>query len=259
MPFKIDFYPEFPHPSKKDFQEKFENFQKTISDPAYGFFSVTDNERLATDCLEIYKKLKKPKNFIHIGIGGSSLGAKMLIQALARDVTNFKFIDNIDPETISEQLDHLDYRDTLFYIVSKSGKTIETMAAFIIITNWLEKQGVKPENFKDYLVCATDSRSGDLRNISRQLQLHCLDIPANVGGRFSILTAVGLFPSLFADIDIKELLDGANNIKKDILKQENNLLFKTAFFIMELAKQGINQTVFMPYSSKLKELSFWMT
>ena len=258
MTFKIDFYPNLSSLPQKELQKQLEIFKSTVQNSDYGFFSVVDKDDLLQSCEKLYKKFSHRKSFIHVGIGGSSLGTKMLVNALAKKDKMFTFIDNIDPDMIFLQLENLDHRDALFYIVSKSGRTAETMAALIIITNWLKKQGVETCDYKDYLICATDPCSSDLFNLAHQLKINHLPLPSNIGGRFSVLTAVGLFPALFADINAEALLEGAREIKKTLLRNEDNPMLKTAFFIMELTKKGIDQTVFMPYSSRLKELSSWI-
>jgi glucose-6-phosphate isomerase len=194
-----------------------------------------------------------------VGIGGSSLGPEMLVSALGDNKRDFTFINNIDPDQLALQLQKLDHTKSLFYIVSKSGGTAETSAAMAIVTSWLKEKGVEEKDLKNFMVFATDPVKSDLLTLGRAHDITCLEIPSNVGGRFSVLTPVGFLPALFAGIDCNQLLEGANEYKKTITNTnlEENILLKSASYLMGLKDDGFNQTVLMPYSSRLRDLSFW--
>ena len=132
-----------------------------------GFYSNLSSTEHLEETKLVYQKFSHKKKFFHIGIGGSSLGPEMLLSALEKknkDV-DFTFINNIDPDEINEQISTIkNPSDCLFYIVSKSGGTSETIAAAIIVINILkDKFGIEKENLKDYIVLCTDPKNGDLR------------------------------------------------------------------------------------------------
>lgn len=260
---KISFYPESKLNSRwseaATIQENWKNFLKTIDDPATGFFHVTNREELLNSCTEIYEKFQSRKNFIQIGIGGSSLGPEMLVSALGNGEKRFEFINNIDPDFIYNQLKGLKPTECLFYFVSKSGSTAEMTAGLAIITNWLNENGIEEKDYSSFFVFATDPKKSYLLDLGREWGVTCLEIPSNVGGRFSVLTPVGFLPALFAGIDPGELIRGANDYKKTILNTDlsQNILIQAANFVMNLKDEGKNQTVLMPYSSRLRDLSFW--
>lgn len=260
---KITFYPESKLNSKwseaTTIQENWKSFLKTIDDPSTGFFHVTNRDELLNSCTEIYEKFQSRKNFIQIGIGGSSLGPEMLVSALGDGQKRFEFINNIDPDFIHKQLKELKPSECLFYFVSKSGSTAEMSAAMAIIVNWLNENGIEEKDFASYFVFATDPKKSYLLDLGRQWGVTCLEVPSNVGGRFSVLTPVGFLPALFAGIDPSELIQGANDYKKAILNTDlsQNILIQAANFVMNLKDEGMNQTVLMPYSSRLRDLSFW--
>jgi glucose-6-phosphate isomerase len=231
-------------------------FEKIINNPQIGFFHWTKNTHEVEQVESIYKKFKHKKVFIHIGIGGSSLGPEMLISALKKNhEVKFIFINNIDSDEIHDQLTGINPRDALFYVVSKSGTTAETMAAFSMMVNWGQ---FKPNELKDYFVFCTDPKVGDLRKMSQDLGIECLSVPSSIGGRFSVLTAVGLFPAFFAGINGYELFSGAEKMKSILLeKNASNPLLKASQYLIDLKEKGVSQTVLMPYSSKLRNLSFW--
>lgn len=240
-------------------QESWKSFCQTIDHADTGFFHVTNRKDLLSSCMEVFEKFQSRTQFVQIGIGGSSLGPEMLISALGDNKREFTFINNIDPDQIKLQLDKLDHTKTLFYIVSKSGGTAETSAAMAIVTAWLKDKGIEEKDLKNYMVFATDPVKSDLLTLSRSLEISCLEIPSNVGGRFSVLTPVGFLPALFAGIDCSQLTSGANDFKKTLLNTnlEENILLKSASYLMGLKEDGFTQTVLMPYSSRLRDLSFW--
>ena len=242
--------------------KKIDKFKKIISNPKTQFFHTFERLELVKSSEEIFKKFKAKKTFIHIGIGGSSLGPDMMIQALQKNnYVRFVFINNIDPEEIHSQLEHLILADCLFYFVSKSGGTAETMAALAIITNLLVQNNITAAELKNYFVFATDPKKSELLDLGREHHIDCLEVPSDVGGRFCALTPVGYLPALFAGLNLNELLLGAKSAQALCLDESlQNPLLRTCEFLFQLKKDSnINQTVMMPYSSKLRAFSFWFT
>lgn len=251
----------------KDFQkhellDKLQDFKSTIEDEQFGFFHLTDDFSQIEKVKNIYNKFKDKKYFVQVGIGGSALGPQMLVDSLQKDFSKtFLFLDNIDSDYLHQQLNQIQsVEDSLFYIVSKSGGTAETIAIFSILMNWLKSHNIEEKDFSNYFVFCTDPVKGDLRELANELNFDALEVPSNIGGRFSVLSAVGLLPAIFAGIDIKKLYEGANKLKPQLLDEnvECNPLLKTASRLHYLmSEKEIDQTVIMPYSSKLKTLAFW--
>lgn len=130
----------------------------------------------------------------------------MLVSALQKNKSvRFIWINNIDPDEISDQLAGIEIEKSLFYFVSKSGGTAETIAGLSIITNLLKEKGISQDKLKDYYVFATDPVKSQLLQLGRRLNISCLEIPSNIGGRFSVLSPVGFLPALFAGIDCRAL------------------------------------------------------
>ena len=192
-------------------------------------------------------------------MGGSSLGAKLLVSALGqRDAPEFIFMDNIDPDTLGKQLDRLKLSDTVFYLVSKSGRTLETLAMANVVSQVLRDEGIREREFHRYCIVATEDTSNPLGDWAKKLNLFRLSIPKGVGGRYGAFTPTGLFPALFAGIEVEALLAGAEEFKeKVVLKTIDNPVWQMATNLVNLKKEGCSQTVLMPYSSCLKELSPW--
>ncbi len=239
--------------------ETINSYQRTLESEDIGFFRLSQDRSLIARCESLFSKFHHKKYFIHVGIGGSALGTEMLLSALSQSSNvKFTFINNIDPDDLSRKLEDINLHEALIYVVSKSGTTAETVAAMSIIIQKFKNLGITESKYKDYFVFCTDPQKGELKNISRQWDIETLEIPANVGGRFSVLTPVGLFPSLFAGINIQGLLEGAEKIKQNLFnKDKAQKFFELAQWIKALHDQGVQQTVMMPYSSLLREYSSW--
>ncbi len=245
------------HP--QDAEAVISSYQKTLSSPDIGFFRLPENRELLVETEKVFTHFKQKKYFIHIGIGGSALGPEMILSALGnRSGVEFIFINNIDPDDLFGKLDKVNIKESLIYVVSKSGTTAETVAAMSIVLNLLTEAGIKESEYKDYFVFCTDPVKGELRKLTSEWNVKTLEIPSNVGGRFSVLTPVGFLPALFAGIKVKDILKGAEDIKKHLLDPKVGAsFFELAFWIKDLHDKGINQTVMMPYSSLLKDYSAW--
>jgi glucose-6-phosphate isomerase len=240
----------------------FEKFKQTISDKRYGFFDLTSNDHHIQAAKKVYKKFSHKKYFVQVGIGGSALGPQMLVDALNQSDVEFIWFDNTDAEYIARELKKFDPRESLFYIVSKSGGTAETMASFAILRAVLNEAGVHENQFQDYFVLCTDPDNGDLRELAQEQDYTTLEVPQDIGGRFSVFSSVGLLPALFAKIDIEKLYAGAEAIKPQLLDSDvdKNPLLQTAAHLAYLKSEcspSVNQTILMPYSSLLKTLSHW--
>ena len=258
MGLKFNFYPE---QYRAQDLKKLETFRQITSNPRAQFFHTFERPELLSSTQKIYDRFQTKKTFVHVGIGGSSLGPEMLVNALKISDTKFIFINNIDPDEIHDQLKMIDPKDTLFYFVSKSGGTAETLAALSIITNFLETKNIHLKDLKNYFVFATDPVKSELKIIAEPLGIDCLEVPSDVGGRFSVLTPVGFLPAFFAGINVADLLRGATagqNLCQEE-SQKNPLLTTANFLLSQKNDFGINQTVMMPYSSKLRSFAFWFT
>ena len=235
----------------------FQRFQQIASGKESGFFKLPFEGQHWQACQKVYQCFGQRKHFLHLGFGGSSLGAELLVSALGND-KSFTFINNIDTDTLHQQIAPLSWDETLIYVVSKSGNTPETLALLAAICGELEKNEIGSERFKELFVVATEPGSGQLGKWADRHGVTRLPLPPEVGGRYSILTAVGLLPALFAGLDVDELLRGAADLAPRLTAPllENELV-KTATALLTLKEKGVGQTVLMPYSERLKQLSFW--
>src|SRR6478736_7216315 len=154
-----------------------------------------------------------------LGIGGSALGTRALLSALRPPAWNelsdegrdffprLTVLENVDPISVAAALRRIDPRRVLVNVISKSGGTAETMAQYLIVRGWLEE--ALGEKAYRHIVFTTDPKKGALRAIAEKEGIATLEVPSDVGGRFSVLSAVGLLPAALVGIDIEALLAGA--------------------------------------------------
>lgn len=200
----------------------------------------------------------KYDHIVILGIGGSALGAICLQQSLTHifKAPKLHVIDNIDPILIKELEDITELPKTLFIVITKSGTTPETLAQYFYFRDKVDQAKLDP---KEHFVFITDPTKGTLREITSKDQIPTFDIPENIGGRFSVLTAVGLLPAKLLGLDIKKLIDGAKSMRDKFLSQniEENLSYQIATIQNQLAQNGKNITVLMPYAQKLIRFADW--
>jgi len=237
-----------------------------------GFFDLPYDDNLVRAFMAISNDIHRNfENFVLIGIGGSSLGALCMINALCSSIHNFLdapkrrnrprifIMENPDPDAVKELLDILDLRVTVFNVISKSGDTVETMSLFMHIYNIIQRRFSKAALSKHFII-STDPEKGVLREIAVADKMKTLPIPPNVGGRFSVLSSVGLLTAAAAGIDIQELLAGAAEMDKRCSSSkltENPAYLNAAIHYIAHTKKGKNISIMMPYSSALRTFSDW--
>ena len=209
-------------------------------------------------------------NILVLGIGGSALGGIAVTEALLKPYWNLLteeqrdgmprifFLDNIDPDTINGLFEVLDLKKTLVNVITKSGSTAETMSQFMIVKDKLEKE--LGDNYRYNIVATTDKKTGILRQIAEQEGYKTFVVPDDVGGRFSVFSAVGLLPFALVGLDIDEMVNGIKDMDLALKNTDihNNIAAQNALIHYLLdTKKGKNLSVMMPYSSRLKYVSDW--
>ncbi|MGH7719393.1 MAG: glucose-6-phosphate isomerase [Gemmatimonadaceae bacterium] len=205
-----------------------------------------------------------------LGIGGSALGTIALRSALRSPVWNeldderreffprLHVLDNVDPFTMQSLLDRVELGRALFIVISKSGSTAETMAQYLIVRERLERE--LGESFSRHFVFITDPEKGALRRIAREEGIVSMDVPPDVGGRFSVLSAVGLLPAALIGIDARELLSGAAEMLHRCQTAELDRNPAAEYAVLQWmfdAQLGHGVHVFMPYADRLRDFSDW--
>jgi glucose-6-phosphate isomerase len=206
-----------------------------------------------------------------IGIGGSALGTTALKTALLPFYWNelspeerggrprLYVLDNVDPDETAALLGRLDLKRTLVNVISKSGNTGESMAGYLVARERLEA-AVGTAALKDHLVFTTDPEKGTLRPMGDSLGVPMFDLPAGVGGRFSVLSAVGLLPAVLTGVDVAALLAGARDMAQTIAQTEawdNPACVFAGLHYLEDTALGRRVSVMMPYSARLRDVADW--
>jgi len=209
------------------------------------------------------------EDLVVFGIGGSALGTTCVATALLHPMHNLLsrearggapriwVLDNIDPDWIAAHLDFIDPAKTVFSVVSKSGTTAETMSQFLVARKLLEDR-LGPD-YNRHVVCTTDPEGGKLRKIAADEGFEMLHVPQGVGGRFSVLSPVGIFPAVAAGVDVDALLAGAAAMDercRDADMWKNPALLQAAI-LHALGAMGVNIHVMMPYSQALRDYADW--
>jgi glucose-6-phosphate isomerase len=228
-----------------------------------------DNEMISE--VEIYASTarKRFKNFVLFGIGGSALGPTALHGALnhlqhnllpddKRNGCRYFCPDNVDPDLMSSVLDVIDPSETLFNVITKSGGTSETVAQFLVIVDLLKRN--VGENWREHLVITTDPHKGFMREFCDKEGVQTFDINPDVGGRFTVLTPVGLLPAMMTGIDIRSLCKGAGELKESCFKdsfEDNPAAMLAAILYLAQAKLNRPIHVVFSYSNRLHPIADW--
>ena len=210
------------------------------------------------------------ENILVLGIGGSALGGLAITEALLKPYWNLLteeqrnglprifFLDNIDPDSMSTLFEMLDLKKTLVNVITKSGSTAETMSQFMIVKDLLQKE--LGADYRKNIVATTDKRTGVLRQIAEQEGYKTFDVPDDVGGRFSVFSAVGLLPLVLVGIDIDEIINGIKDMDlalKNTDIYQNIAAQNTLIHYLMDTQKGKSLSVMMPYSSRLRYVSDW--
>ena len=241
-----------------------------LGDPP-GFMRLPKTAEYAEASARVAEEIRSSgaTDFIHVGIGGSALGPMAVHKALSHPYYNalagedrrgprMHFAENTDPGTLSAILDLADPEGTYVNVVTKSGSTAETMANFLVIRGVLI-DALGDFGFQGRTIATTDPEEGFLREIADREDLKVLPIPADVGGRFSVLTPVGLLPAAVAGLDIEALLAGAAQCVDEVNEQGAEhpaVVGATMYYLMDTAR-GRNVRVMMTYADALERLAAW--
>jgi glucose-6-phosphate isomerase len=236
-----------------------------------GFMRLPQTGEYAEASVGVAKEIRGSgaTDFIHVGIGGSALGPMALQNALnhpyynalpreARRGPRIHFAENTDPNTLAAILDVADPTSTWVNVVTKSGSTAETMANFLVIRGWLV-DALGDFGYQGRTVATTDPEGGFLREIAEREDLRVLPIPPDVGGRFSVLTPVGLLPAAVAGLDVEALLAGAAQCVEEVNEQreEHPAVLGAAMYYLMDAARARNIRVMMTYADALERLAAW--
>lgn len=234
------------------------------------YLDLPEDRKAKEQTKEMAAKFEGYENFLLAGIGGSSLGPLAIFNALAHPLHNllspakrkgaprFFTLDNIDPVQAEALLSFCKPEKTVYNIISKSGATAETAAATLLIFDQAKKR--MGDEWKKNVVCTTDPSSGDLRKLCTEEGLQTLPLHSGVGGRFSVLTPVGLFPSYCLGFDVDAMLAGAAEMRERCLDgdvQKNPAAQLAALLYLFDSTQHKKMHVMMSYANGLYGMADW--
>ena len=236
--------------------EAFDLFNLWRSQSTLGFLDLPSNRRLHLETVELADKCRQKSNTLFVaGIGGSSLGLRAILSALD-DNSGGKVVvvDSPDSRIINRAVTSFTsaaQANPAISIITKSGGTAETLSIFMELRKKLGSDVP--------VIAITDPEKGDLRKLALSKGWDTLPVPPNVGGRFSVLSPVGLFPAAFAGIDTAELLSGAQKVIDDFdMNGKDSLAGRiTGAFLSRFSTHPVH--VFMPYSDFLYDTALWFS
>lgn len=237
------------------------NFNPTISDEDIFFEILQEREHIGyynlvhqdTFIFKEYAKTVKQKDVVVIGIGGSTLGTYAIYKFLKHSKQLDKklhFLESTDPIELQSKVEAIDLEDSLFILISKSGTTVETISVWKYINSL-----VKCDKTNTVVITENDSK---LNSYAHSNEIQTFDIPKDVGGRFSVFSAVGLVPLSIVGLDIDDILLGIKEVNKSFFDKKNyyERILKKARFFAEY-KNSFNINVVFSYSSRLVGFNKW--
>ena len=223
------------------------------------YLNLPFRQALEAEIPPIVEKIRARRHMLVLGIGGSALGARALQKAFfpGQDRPGHQgpwiwIADNVDADSMGAWMAALNAAETVVVVISKSGGTIETMAQYFLIRRWLkESLGHK---WRDHVVIITDSNKGELRVEAASESIASLPVPDNLGGRYSVLSAVGMLPAAFLGMDWKGILRGAAAVAAPLLEADNSTValgrhpsWHMALWCRELMEHGYDELIFFSY------------
>lgn len=233
------------------------------ADGAIGFpdlpFREEEARGLSRDAARIRKRFT---HLLVLGIGGSALGTKAVLEGIggpaARKGVVLTVADNVDPDGFFPLLRSHPMKSTAVVAISKSGGTAETNVQLALAIDALKKANGR--SWKDHLVLITDPEKGLFRRMAREERIASYPVPANVGGRFSVLSPVGLFPLAAAGVSPEKLLRGARSMETLFRRREpekNPVLYASAVYAHYLLADPKPVQVWMTYGEGLSRMAEW--
>lgn len=257
----------------KKYQSDVERINKMINEksgPGNDFLGWVDWP-VNYDKDEVARMIKAAKyvreNFdilVVCGIGGSYLGARCALEA----IKGLKYDDGLEiifmgqtfsPNYVAQIINYLKGKNFAINVISKSGTTTETSISFRLLKDLLESQ-VGKEKARKAIFATTDKEKGALKTLSTQEGYETYVLPGNIGGRYSVLTAVGLFPLACAGLDIQAMLDGAKEARElyDSVDITTNTCYQYALTRDYMLRHGKSVEMYVTYEPQMSQLSEWL-
>ncbi|MBT4855568.1 hypothetical protein HOM50_03530 [bacterium] len=230
-------------------------------DSSYASLYCPFDEKLIMQIKQLVtvKRKLKPSLLVVVGIGGSNLGTQAVLHALGLRAIEVVFIDTVDPDKLHVIMMKIDKlldsgKEILINAVSKSGTTTETVANFKILYSLIK--AYRPKTFRDFIIVTT-GKDSKLAQIATEEKFDMLAVPENVGGRYSVFSAIGLFPLVLAGVDVDRLLFGARSAVEKSLNDNGSTAASSAVLIYENWKKGSVIHSFFFFATRLEFVGKW--
>jgi glucose-6-phosphate isomerase len=237
-------------------------FRRSYEQGLYGFPDLPGDRTTVKQISEYAASVQGSYDTVCIvGIGGSALGAWALdcgirgphpVQgAFSKNHPRLVILDNVDPAFVEQALASMDPKKTLVAVIAKSGSTAETVATFLIVREWIRNRRI---------AVVTSEGRGELKQLATRENYPTFHLPDNVGGRFSVLSAVGLLPAALIGLDVRRLLKGAALMTAQCWKpgpDENPALAAALYHHGIWTRKSKSIQVAFPYSNHLWGTAFW--
>jgi len=248
-----DYFTEDTSENNNSLNDVFKSLKKEMDEDKVGYYKLPKNSKKLLIDLKLIDT-DKFSQVVIIGIGGSSLGIKAInsiLKPINPHAKEMIFFENSDPLTISENISKIDKEKACFFIISKSGSTIETTSIFKTLINYFN---LELDNAKN--IFAITDKGSSLSKFASFHNIKEFNIPLNVGGRFSVLSAVGIAPLYIAGYNVEAILDGADIFNDSFFRGDENHLLKKANYLYTSSKQKSINVVFS-YSDRLDNFTKW--
>lgn len=231
------------------------------------FLTMPYMDALTKQLTALEPRLKRFKHMVVLGIGGSALGARALQKAYfpqqdrpGHDGPWLWIADNIDANTLEAWMASLPAADTIIVAVSKSGGTIETLSQYFLLKEWLKK--ARGTQWNEHMLFVTDEKEGYLRVEATAENIDTLPVPDYLGGRYSVLSAVGMVPAVFLGMPWRELMEGSLSVTKPLASCLPDQLaehpaWRMANWATTLWERDYSQLIFFSYVPAWASLGGW--
>ena len=222
-----------------------------IRDSELAAIDIISSNRDLKELEKFAKKISAHKKILVLGVGGSSLGGKTL--SALKSQQKVEFLESIDPATLQDCLTNLDFKNTFFLVISKSGETIETICQTLIILDELQSQKIK--NFAKQFLFVTESEENSLAKIAKKIGAEITAHSNKIGGRYSCFSIVGLLPALLVGLNAKKIRGGAKKVMQEFLNGDS--ITNSCAIQLTAFEKGFASNVVMPYIDRLKNFTDW--
>lgn len=257
MTLELNFFEQY----NLDYEKAFDALDELLERKGPTGWIDLPNEKQDTEKIkDLAKRVRDDADvFILCGIGGSYLGARAIIEAIQNiyhnDIEIIYTGNSLNPNEIYEILEYIEGKSAYMNVVSKSGSTMETLIAFSIFKEYFDENYTNPN---ERIIVTTGNDEGDLAKLAKKEGYDRLDVPDDIGGRYSIMTPVGLFPLAVAGLDIDKFLQGGKDgFDQYLNKSEDNLALQYSALRSLMYESAKEIEILVTYDAKLDYLGEW--